>query len=91
MNFALRLGSIALLLAAWIAASHLLGPRLLPAPQAVVLSIIHEARTGALGFNLGITLLRVLAVIHHRHDARHIHRDWNGPQARPSTGLLTHG
>ena len=60
MNFVLRLGSIALLLAAWIVASHLLGPRLLPAPQAVVLSIIHEARTGALGFNLGVTLLRVL-------------------------------
>jgi NitT/TauT family transport system permease protein len=60
MNFALRLGSIALLLAAWIVASHLLGPRLLPAPQAVVISIIHEARTGALGFNLGVTLLRVL-------------------------------
>jgi len=60
MNLALRLGSIALLLAAWIAASHLAGTRLLPAPEAVALSIIHEARSGALGFSLGVTLLRVL-------------------------------
>jgi NitT/TauT family transport system permease protein len=60
MNVALRLGSIALLLAAWIAGSHLAGTRLMPAPEAVALSIIHEARSGALGFSLGVTLLRVL-------------------------------
>src|SRR5215469_4710441 len=60
MNLALRLGSIALLLAAWIAGSHLAGTRLMPAPEAVALSIIHEARSGALGFSLGVTLLRVL-------------------------------
>jgi NitT/TauT family transport system permease protein len=60
MNLALRLGSIALLLAAWMAGSHLAGTRLLPAPEAVALSIIHEARTGALGYSLGVTLLRVL-------------------------------
>jgi NitT/TauT family transport system permease protein len=60
MNLALRLGSIALLLATWIAASHLVGTRLLPAPEAVALSIVHEARSGALGFSLGVTLLRVL-------------------------------
>jgi NitT/TauT family transport system permease protein len=60
MNLALRLGSIALLLASWIAGSHLAGTRLLPAPEAVALSIIHEARSGALGFSLGVTLLRVL-------------------------------
>jgi NitT/TauT family transport system permease protein len=60
MNVAWRLGSVALLLAIWIAASHLAGTRALPAPQAVALAIIHEARSGALGFNLGITLLRVL-------------------------------
>ena len=60
MNLALRSGSVALLLAIWIAAAHLLGTRLLPTPQAVALAIVYEARTGALGFNLGITLLRVL-------------------------------
>lgn len=61
MNLALRLGSVALLLAAWLAGSHLMGPRLLPAPQTVALAIVHEARSGALGFNLGVTLLRVAA------------------------------
>lgn len=61
MNLAQRLGSVALLLAAWVIGSHLVGPRLLPSPQAVALAIIHEARSGALGFNLGITLLRVAA------------------------------
>jgi NitT/TauT family transport system permease protein len=61
MNLALRLGSVALLLAVWLAGSHLLGPRLLPAPHAVALAIIDEARSGALAFNLGVTLLRVAA------------------------------
>jgi NitT/TauT family transport system permease protein len=61
MNLALRLGSVALLLVAWLAASHLVGPRLLPAPQTVALAIVDEARSGALAFNLGVTLLRVLA------------------------------
>jgi NitT/TauT family transport system permease protein len=60
MNWAWRLGSLALLLAIWIAASHLVGTRVFPAPEAIALAIIHEARSGALGFNLGITLLRVL-------------------------------
>lgn len=61
MNLTLRLGSVALLLAAWFAASHLVGPRLLPAPHAVALAIVAEARSGALAFNLGVTLLRVAA------------------------------
>jgi NitT/TauT family transport system permease protein len=61
MNLALRVGSVALLLVAWLAASHLVGPRLLPAPQTVALAIVDEARSGALAFNLGVTLLRVLA------------------------------
>jgi NitT/TauT family transport system permease protein len=61
MNLALRLGSVALLLAAWLASSHLVGPRLLPTPQAVALAIIDEARSGALAFNLAVTLLRVAA------------------------------
>jgi NitT/TauT family transport system permease protein len=59
MNLALRLVSLALLLAAWFAGSHLVGARLLPEPQAVGLALVHEARSGALAFNLGITLARV--------------------------------
>jgi NitT/TauT family transport system permease protein len=59
MNLALRLGSIALLLALWFVGSHLAGARLLPGPQAVGLAIVEEARSGALAFNLGVTLARV--------------------------------
>ena len=61
MNLALRLASIALLLAIWFAGSHFAGPRLLPSPQAVGLAIVAEARSGALAFNLGVTLARVAA------------------------------
>jgi NitT/TauT family transport system permease protein len=61
MNLALRLGSIALLLVLWSAGSHFGGVRLLPGPQAVGLAIIQEARSGALAFNLGVTLARVAA------------------------------
>jgi NitT/TauT family transport system permease protein len=61
MNVALRLASIALLLALWFAGAHLAGPRMLPPPQAVGLAIIAEARSGALAFNLGVTLARVVA------------------------------
>jgi NitT/TauT family transport system permease protein len=61
MNLALRLGSVAFLLAVWLAGSQLVGPQLLPAPQTVALAIVHEARSGALAFNLGVTLLRVAA------------------------------
>jgi len=59
MNLTLRLLSIALLLVVWIAAAHLAGTRLLPEPQKVWLTIVHEARSGALVFNLGVTLARV--------------------------------
>jgi NitT/TauT family transport system permease protein len=59
MNLALRLISIALLLAAWYAGSHIVGTRLFPEPQAVGLAIMQEARSGALFFNLGVTLARV--------------------------------
>lgn len=59
MNPALRLASIALLLLAWLGGSHLVGTRLLPEPQTVWLAIVQEARSGALAFNLGVTLLRV--------------------------------
>ena len=61
MNLVLRLVSIALLLAVWLAGAHLAGPRLLPSPQAVGLAIVTEARSGALAFNLGVTLARVAA------------------------------
>jgi len=59
MNLALRLGSVTLLLAAWFIGSHIVGVRLLPEPQTVGLAIIQEARSGALAFNLGVTLTRV--------------------------------
>jgi NitT/TauT family transport system permease protein len=59
MNVALRLVSIALLLAAWFVGSQIVGPRLLPEPQTVGLAIAEEARSGALAFNLGVTLARV--------------------------------
>ena len=55
MNVALRLASIALLLAAWFAGAHVMGARLLPPPQAVGLAIGREALSGALAFNLGVT------------------------------------
>jgi NitT/TauT family transport system permease protein len=59
MNLVPRLVSIALLLALWLVASHVAGARLLPAPQAVGLVIVQEARSGALEFNLAVTLARV--------------------------------
>jgi NitT/TauT family transport system permease protein len=59
MNGALRFASIALLLAVWFAGSQFAGARLLPSPQAVGLAIITETRSGALAFNLGVTLTRV--------------------------------
>ncbi len=58
---ALRLISLVLLVAAWSAGSHFAGVRLLPGPQAVALAIIAEARSGALAFNLAVTLARVAA------------------------------
>jgi NitT/TauT family transport system permease protein len=59
MNLAVRLASIAVLLGAWFAGSHIAGARLLPDPQTVGLAIVNEARSGALAFNLGVTLTRV--------------------------------
>jgi NitT/TauT family transport system permease protein len=61
LKVALRLISLALLIAAWSIGSHFAGPRLLPEPQAVALAIMAEARSGALAFNLGVTLARVAA------------------------------
>src|SRR5262245_6975408 len=47
------------MIAAWYAGSRLAGPRLFPEPQAVALAIVNEAHSGALAFNLGVTLARV--------------------------------
>ena len=56
---ALRLLSLALMIAGWYAGAQLAGPRMLPDPEAVALMIVSEARSGALAFNLGATLARV--------------------------------
>jgi NitT/TauT family transport system permease protein len=56
---AARIVSLAILIAAWFVGSQLAGPRMLPGPQAVALMMIEEARSGALVFNLAVTLARV--------------------------------
>jgi NitT/TauT family transport system permease protein len=61
MKLMLHIGSIMLLLVTWMVVSHLIGERLLPEPKAVALALVDEARSGALTFNLGVTLLRVFA------------------------------
>jgi NitT/TauT family transport system permease protein len=55
----LRLVSLVVMIAAWYIGSQLAGPRLLPDPMAVLLMLVSEARSGALAFNLGVTLARV--------------------------------
>ena len=55
-----RLISLGLLIAAWYLGSQLAGARLLPDPQAVATAMLDEARSGALAFNLGATLARVI-------------------------------
>jgi NitT/TauT family transport system permease protein len=55
----IRLLSLALMIAAWYIGSRLAGPRLFPDPQTVGMAIVDEARSGALAFNLGVTLARV--------------------------------
>jgi NitT/TauT family transport system permease protein len=59
MNVTLRIASLLLLLALWYAGSRVAGARLLPDPQTVGLAVVAEARSGALAFNLGVTLARV--------------------------------
>ena len=56
-----RLASLLVLLLIWQLGSSFAGPRMLPAPLAVLTVIGAEARSGALFLNLGITLLRVMA------------------------------
>lgn len=55
----LRLWSFATFLASWWVGSLLAGETLLPSPLTVLTAIVAEARSGALLFNLGVTLLRV--------------------------------
>ena len=57
----LRLISLGLLIAAWFAGAHFAGGRLLPGPPEVALALLDEARSGALAFNLAVTLGRVAA------------------------------
>jgi NitT/TauT family transport system permease protein len=54
-----KLVSFLLLIGAWYAGSQLAGGRLLPDPQDVAVVLLEEARSGALAFNLGATLMRV--------------------------------
>jgi NitT/TauT family transport system permease protein len=61
MKSVLHLASIVLLLITWIVASHFIGERLLPEPRTVALALLREARSGALAYNLSVTLLRVFA------------------------------
>ncbi|MHB8883943.1 MAG: ABC transporter permease [Methylovirgula sp.] len=56
----LRLLSLLLLIAIWQLASNLAGSRMLPEPLAVLAAMTHEAQSGALFFNLGATLARVV-------------------------------
>ena len=60
MNLVPRLASLGLLLAAWYVGSQFAGPRMLPGPQAVALALWTEAKSGDLGFQLGVTLARVV-------------------------------
>src|SRR5215212_3258910 len=55
----LRLLSLLVLLASWWLATLLVGPSKLPPPPVVLAVIMGEARSGALFFNLGVTLGRV--------------------------------
>ncbi len=57
----IRLLSLALFFALWQAGAWSFGPHYLPTPLAVGATMAHEARNGALWFNLGVTLARVLA------------------------------
>lgn len=56
-----RIVSLCLFVALWQVGALLLGPRYLPEPVAVAATLLAEARSGALAFNLGVTLARVLA------------------------------
>ncbi len=59
MNVLPRLVSLTVLVAAWYAASAFADPRTFPGPDTVFLAMWTEARSGALFYNLAVTLLRV--------------------------------
>jgi NitT/TauT family transport system permease protein len=56
----LRLLSLLLLILVWQVAATLAASQLLPDPLSVVATMVQEARSGALFFNLFVTLLRVI-------------------------------
>ncbi len=55
-----KLASLGLLIIAWFVGSWLAGEHMLPAPTTVLDTILVEARSGELFFQLGVTLARVL-------------------------------
>src|SRR5947209_6293994 len=61
MNYILRIASLLLLLLLWQIGSAHFGPRLLPSPFSVLITIMDEASSGDLFTNLGATLARVAA------------------------------
>jgi NitT/TauT family transport system permease protein len=59
LNVAPRLFSLIVLIAAWYAGAQMAGERMLPGPQTVAFALWAEAQSGALWFNLAVTLARV--------------------------------
>jgi NitT/TauT family transport system permease protein len=59
LNAVARLFSLTVLIAAWYAGSEIADPRTLPGPDTVALALWAEAQSGALAFNLAVTLARV--------------------------------
>lgn len=59
MNALPRLLSLIVLMAAWYAGSQFADPRTFPGPDKVAVALWAEAQSGALLFNLAVTLLRV--------------------------------
>ncbi len=56
-----RLVSVIVFVAVWWIAAQFAGAQMLPGPARVLAAIVVEARSGELFFQLGVTLLRVLA------------------------------
>ncbi len=57
----IRIVSLALFFALWQVGAWTFGPHYLPTPVAVGATMVAEARSGQLFFNLGVTLARVVA------------------------------
>ena len=60
VNVIARLLSLIVLVAAWYVGSKIAAPRTLPGPDTVAVALWAEAESGALLFNLAVTLLRVV-------------------------------